>query len=171
MERIFRKGSIGAILDELELAIKDLKKTIKNVSDEDLKKIVDPDTKDANCRSIQAVLSHVVICGYYGVIRIMRNKYLSKNSAENPEEKFPFPELVKLNKISEYNRALDEMFTFTEKSLINLKEREMRTLNPDKMIKTGWGWYDYEQLLEGGIVHISRHRRQIQKFLIKLGKK
>ena len=168
MKQNFRKGSIGAILDEYENAIADLKKTVKKISDKDLIKIVDTETRDTNCKSVQRVLSHVIICGYYSVIRILRHKYLSKNPAENIEQKFPFPELVYFNKISEYNKALDAMFAVTEKAIVNLKEKEMRTLDPDRMIKTGWGWYDYEQLLEGCIVHVMRHRRQIQKFLIKL---
>jgi hypothetical protein len=123
MDQTFRKGAKGAILDEYEIAIADLKKTIRKISDADLVKVVDPKTRDTNCRTIQGVLSHVVICGYYTAIRIMRHKYPS----ENPDEKFPFPKLVKLNKISEYNKALDEMFVFTEKCVMNLKEKDENT--------------------------------------------
>ena len=37
------------------------------------------------------------------------------------------------------------------------------------IIKTEWGQeYDFEQLLEHAIVHILRHRRQIERFLIKI---
>ncbi len=160
MQQKMRIGTVGAILDEYALVINDLKKTIKKISSEDLKKIVDPNTRDTNCRTIQGILSHVVICGYYYVIRILKNKY--------PNKEFVFPKMVLLDKISDYNKALDEMYEFTEKNIINLKEREMRTVNPGKMIKTGWGWYDYEQILEHGIVHISRHRRQIKKFMMML---
>ncbi len=162
MGQKIRKGTVGALLDEYALVLKDFKKTIRKISDEDLTKIVDPNTRDTNCRTMQGILSHVVICGYYYVIRIMKNKYSAK------EKEFVIPKMVLLNKISEYNKALDEMYAFTEDKIINLKESEMRTVNPNKMIKTGWGWYDYEQILEHGIVHISRHRRQIQRLLIKL---
>lgn len=110
-----RTGARGALLDEYEAALKDLKKTVKKISDEDLTKILDRKTKDENCRTIQNILSHVIICGYYNVIRILRHK----SSSKNIEEKFPFPQLVKLNKISEYNKAIDEMFAFTEKSILN----------------------------------------------------
>jgi hypothetical protein len=164
MNCIFRKGAKGAILDEYEIAIAYLKKTIRKISNKDLIKIVDPKTRDTNCRTIQGILSHVVICGYYTAIRILRHKF----PYENPDEKFPYPKLVKLNRISEYNKALDEMFAFTEKAVMNLKESEMRTLDPDKMIKKSWGWYDYEQLLETSIMHVYRHRRQIKKLLLNL---
>lgn len=160
MDEKIRIGTVGALLDEYEIVLNDLKKTIKKISNEDLKKIVDSDTRDTNCRTIQRILSHVVICGYYYVIRILKNKY--------PDKEFVFPKMVLLDKVSDYNKALDEMYEFTEKNIINLKEREMRTVNPDKMIKTGWGWYDYEQILEHGIVHISRHRRQIRKLMSNL---
>ena len=41
-----------------------------------------------------------------------------------------------------------------------------------KKILTSWGQlYDIEQLFEHAIVHILRHRRQIERFLIKLRKK
>jgi len=160
MNETFRKGSIGAILDEYEIAIADLKKTIRKISDDDLKKIVEPQARDRNCRSIQGILSHVVICGYFYAIRILRHKYTDKE--------FSFPELVYLNKISEYNKALDEMFKFNEEALSKIKEREMLQPDASKHIKTGWGSYDYEQIMEHAIVHIYRHRRQIKKFLIKL---
>lgn len=160
MNQKIKSGTVGAILDEYALVLKDLKKVIKKISDKDLTKIVDTKTRDTNCRTLQGILSHVVICGYYYVIRIQKNKY--------PDTKIQFPKMVFLNKISEYNKALDEMYAYTVENISNLKESEMRTINPDKMIKTGWGWYDYEQILEHGIVHISRHRRQIQKLMLKI---
>ena len=160
MPQTFRKGSIGAILDEYEIALEDFKKTIKKISNADLVKVVDPKTRDTNCRTIQGVLSHVVICGYFYPLRILQHKF--------PDKKFTFPKIVYLNKISEYNKALDEMFKFNVEALSKIKEREMLQADADKHIKTNWGSYDYEQIMEHAIVHIYRHRRQIKQFLLKL---
>lgn len=160
MNQTFRKGSIGAILDEYEIAIADLKKTIKKISDADLVKIVDRKTRDRNCRTIQGVLSHVVICGYFYPIRILKHKF--------PDKDFSFPKIVYLNKISEYNKALDEMFKFNVEALSKINEKEMLQPDPTKQIQTGWGSYDYEQIMEHAIVHIYRHRRQIRKFMLML---
>jgi uncharacterized damage-inducible protein DinB len=51
---------------------------------------------------------------------------------------------------------------FEEKRQIT--DEEMETI----FFKTRWGVnYNIDQLLEHAIVHILRHRRQIQKFLLK----
>ncbi|MBS1491981.1 MAG: DinB family protein [Bacteroidetes bacterium] len=160
MQQNFRKGSIGAILDEYEIALADLKKTIRKISDADLIKIVDSKTRNPACKSIQTILSHVVICGYFYPTRILQHKF--------PDKKFDLPEIVYLNKVSEYIKALDEMFKFNVEALSKIKEREMLQADADKHIKTNWGSYDYEQIMEHAIVHIYRHRRQIRQFLLKL---
>ena len=54
------KGAIGALLDEYERSIIELKKVITSISKEELIEIVDKETKDEDCRSIQRILSHVV---------------------------------------------------------------------------------------------------------------
>ncbi len=42
----------------------------------------------------------------------------------------------------------------------------------DKKIKVRWGQkYDVEQLFEHAIVHVLRHRRQIERYIIKLGER
>ena len=56
-------SAIGAILDEYERAIEDIKQEIAGVSETWLVYIVDPNTKDDCCRSIQTVLTHVVGAG------------------------------------------------------------------------------------------------------------
>lgn len=45
-------GALGALLDEYARAISGLFSVIKNITSEELGAIVDPDTKDENCRSI-----------------------------------------------------------------------------------------------------------------------
>ena len=55
-------GAIGAILDEYEKSVEELKEVICTITQEDLVQIVDQATKDEDCRSIQTILSHVVSC-------------------------------------------------------------------------------------------------------------
>ena len=52
------------MLDEYERAIAELKLVITDITDDDLVKIVDPDTASARFRSIQTILTHVVSAGY-----------------------------------------------------------------------------------------------------------
>ena len=64
MEKKFRKGAIGALMDEYERAAFELKSILQKISEEDFTRIADRETKDEDCRSIQTVMSHVVIAGY-----------------------------------------------------------------------------------------------------------
>lgn len=160
MQQTFRKGSIGAILDEYEVALADLKKTIRKISDTDLVKIVDAKTRNPNCKSVQTILTHIVKCGYFYPILILRNKF--------PGKEFALPTISHLKSIKEYNNALDEMFFYNEQSLGKLKESDMWNYAKGRM-DSGWGQiFDYDQIMEHAIMHIYRHRRQIQKFIIKL---
>jgi len=59
----------------------------------------------------------------------------------------------------EYNKKL-----FEDYPDINIEEHDNQ-----KKVLVKWGQlYDVEQLFEHAIVHILRHRRQIERFLIKL---
>ena len=71
--------------------------------------------------------------------------------------------------IREYQDDLTDMFKFTENIFGEFKDEELEQFDNALKIKTGWGqFYDVEQLTEHAIVHILRHRRQIEKFKIKL---
>ena len=64
MQKIYRKGAVGALLDEYERAIADLKNVIENIPDDALTIIIDKDTSDENCHSFQTILAHVVHSGF-----------------------------------------------------------------------------------------------------------
>ena len=152
-------GAIGALLDDYERSIKELKSVIQNITTNDLIYIVDPDTEDEDCKSIQTVLSHVVRSGYSYVIAI--RKWLGEEIAYKNREL--------LNSISEYNTALDMMFAYNEKLFEDYPEIKLEEYNTNNKINVRWGQqYDVEQLLEHAIVHVLRHRRQIERFIIKL---
>ena len=67
-------GAIGAILDEYEKAINELKLTIKDLSSMELIVYVDYLTKDEDCKTIQKVLNHVITSGYSYVKQIRKSK-------------------------------------------------------------------------------------------------
>ena len=52
-------GAVGALLDEYERSVGELKGVIRHISTNQMVVIVDKQTKDPNCRSIQTILSHV----------------------------------------------------------------------------------------------------------------
>lgn len=156
MNKKARKGTIGALLDEYQNVIDDLKKNTADINDNDLVKIMDKETGNKDCVSVQSVLTHIIMCGRYYITMID----IHRGNADSI-----WPVRKKLKTIEEYNIALDEMMNQTNKFFDNISESEMAEFDSSKKILTFWGQlYDIEQLMEHAIVHVSRHRRQIQKF-------
>ena len=64
MTKIYRKGAVGALMDEYERAAAELSELVNRVSDDEFEIIRDQRTQDEACRSIQTVVNHVVRAGY-----------------------------------------------------------------------------------------------------------
>lgn len=159
MAKKYRHGAIGALLDEYERAIADLKNVMLDIPDTALTVIVDPHTQDDNCRSLQTILSHVVHSGY-GYATSVHN--LKGHDKVRPARSFHLT-------IAEYLDDLDGVFNFTEKVLEAFNDDDLEEFDNALKIKPGWGQlYDIEQMMEHAIVHILRHRRQIEKFKVQL---
>lgn len=62
--------AIGALLDEYERSIQQLKVLLTDVSDEELITIVDANTNNLDCRSIQSILTHVFAASYNYIVEI-----------------------------------------------------------------------------------------------------
>ncbi|MBT8380012.1 MAG: DinB family protein [Ignavibacteria bacterium] len=154
MRKDFRKGAIGALMDVYERASNELKKLIVQISKSDFDIIVDSNTEDEDCRSVQTILSHVIYSGY-GYADYIRDWFqTSKNSPER-----------RTYSQDEINNELDKMLTYTAETLDGKWELSTTELMKIK-IKSRYGpEYDIEQLLEHAIVHILRHHRQIEKFI------
>ncbi|MCX6150900.1 MAG: hypothetical protein NTX22_10275 [Ignavibacteriales bacterium] len=148
----FREGAIGALMDEYERAAVDLKELVGKKSGEDFKKILDPNTTDEDCRSIQTIIAHVVRSGY-GYANSIRKSFGS--------------EIIKPDyKIDSAADAIDElnkMLLFSAETL----EGKWKMADDEiigTIVTTNWGSrLDIEAMLEHAIVHILRHRRQIEK--------
>ena len=148
-----RSGAIGAILDEYEKALQELKIVIATVTDAELVAVVDPKTDDFNCKSIQNILAHVVRAGYTYIIMI--------NSLKAPIA--PFRDRIYRKTAAEFIQDLDTMFAFNETSLAAFSDAELEEFDDSKKLLSSWDQrYDAEQLLEHAIVHVLRHRRQIE---------
>ncbi|MCB2408789.1 DinB family protein [Hymenobacter lucidus] len=154
MTRTFRTGAIGALLDEYERAIADLRAAIAPIPNAALPRIIDARATDESCRSIQAILTHVVSSGYGYATSI--------HNLKGPARTRPAKAL--LPTIDAYRQALTEVFAFTEQVFQGFSDQDLEQLDPTRKIRTGWGQlYDIEQLMEHAIVHILRHRRQLEK--------
>lgn len=146
-------GAIGALLDEYEKSLDALIAVIKDIANHQLTTIVDDETNDEDCKSIQTILTHIVQSGYTYVVEI--RKWLG--------EDIQYKEKVFHQNVEDYELALKEMFTFNEALFTDYPNLTLCENNAAKKIKVRWGQeYDIEQLFEHAIVHILRHRRQIE---------
>jgi uncharacterized damage-inducible protein DinB len=154
MNQKYRIGALGALMDEYDRAASDLIKIIERVDMEEFQKVYDTITEDEDCRSIQTIMTHVVRSGYGYAVSIRKS---FGSEATRPEIKLSLP----LEAINEFRK----MLSYSEETFDGKWD-----LNYDEIINTtvisNWGKkYDIESMLEHAIVHVLRHRRQIQKFL------
>lgn len=157
MKKYRDNGAIGALLDEYEKAVTELQDLLETVTETELMTVVDPTTKDPDCQSIQTILTHVVRAGYAYAI------YVRKAQGETLD----FRERMPLQSIEAYQKALQLMFQYNEFLFKEYPDVVLETFEQKDKMHTSWGQYfDVEQLFEHAIVHILRHRRQIERFLI-----
>lgn len=158
--KIYRtNGAVGALLDEYEKALHELLDVISTISQHQLTTIVDAATDDPDCRSIQTILTHVVRSGY-GYAIVIR-KWLG--------EDLEYRQSQLLDSAEAYKNALSEMFQYNVKLFDDYPNIVLEEMDNSKKINVRWGQqYDVEQLMEHAIVHVLRHRRQIERFLLKL---
>jgi hypothetical protein len=151
---MYRQGAVGALLDLYEQVISDLKKAIEDIPDEALTVIIDPQTTNEDCRSVQTILSHVVYAGF-GYATSIQNLV---------EDKVSRPGKTYHRTTREYSEDLTNVFSYTEAIFKEIKDNDLEQLDNSLKIKTRWGQlYDIEQMTEHAIVHILRHKRQIDK--------
>lgn len=152
--KTYRKGPVGALMDEYERAAGELVALIEGISDEEYELVRDAEAAEDDFRSIQTVLTHVVSAGY-GHAGMMRTAW-GIERMRRWRELFPR---------AEARSRVAEMLAYTSATLDgkwDLSEEDAEAIQ----IRSGWGTvYDLEQFLEHMIVHVLRHRRQIERFL------
>ena len=152
--KTYRTGAVGAMMDEYERATAELIRVLESISDEDYEKIRDLETKDEDCRSIQTIMRHVIRAGY-GYAGYMRDVW---GKARTAPDSVP----VARKEAPGQLRAMLGYMVETLEGKWDMPEAEGVAMR----IQSRWGVvYDFEQLFEHGIVHVLRHRRQIERFL------
>lgn len=150
-------GTIKALLDEYRKAINELIVVIKPLSAKEIITIRDDKTANENCRSVQTILTHIVYAGY-GYTNFIET-HLGTKKARRPKKLF--------EKAGEYIEELNGMFDDCQNFFIENPGIELEEYDPSKKILTHWGQvYDIDQMMEHAIVHVLKHRRQIQRFLL-----
>jgi uncharacterized damage-inducible protein DinB len=158
MVKTFREGILGALMDEYERAADELKVIINTTEQQDFVSKVDHETKDPDCVSIQTIMNHVVRSGY-GYANYVKEQF-GEPYAERKDR-------YEVDTTKSTCMELEQMLNYTDATLKNKLHLTFEELAKHKF-KSRWEQdYDIEQLLEHAIVHILRHRRQIEKFLIK----
>lgn len=149
------EGAIKALLAEYEKSINEIIDLIENIKPNQLMEIVDPDTVDEDCKSIQTILTHVVQSGYAYFIEM--RKWMG--------EEIAYKDKVFFDNSVDYIHALIAMFKYSESLFIDYPDIPLFSFRKEKKMKVFWGQrYDVEQLFEHAIVHNLRHRRQLERF-------
>ncbi len=150
----YRTGPLGSLMDEYERALQELQELLRSLSKEDYSRISNPHSPDPDCLSVQTIIWHVIAAGY-GYAFYIRKAMGSEGIR---------PEIPLLSQLDAINK-LGEVFEYslqTFEGRWNMGEEEMYTTT----IKTGWSEYNIDSMLEHAIVHILRHRRQIEKLVL-----
>lgn len=149
-----RQGPVAALMDEYERATQELRRVIQWTSDADYLRPRDPAAADASCRSIQTVMTHVVSAGY-GYAGMLRAAW------DLPPHAHDRRDVTRVEALARMGAMLEHM-TATLEGHWGLSEAESNALQ----MRARWGvTYDFEQLFEHAIVHVLRHRRQIEAWL------
>lgn len=152
------KRAVNALLGEYQNVIIALQRVIADISYANLTTVINPGS-DPNCESIQTTLSHVVSSGYSYAGYIRKLKRIDDNR----------PGKILRLSIAEYTDDLNNLIAYTQATFENIHDNELEEFEEDKKIRTSWGQtYDIEQMMEHAVVHVLRHRRQIEKFIKKL---
>lgn len=152
--KTYRQGPVGALMDEYERAASELLAILNGITDEEYERVRDTKTQDDDCRSIQTIMRHVIRAGY-GYMNYMRTHW-------GREPVIRWDETVTRSQaITEFRKALDYAVETLEPKW-GMSEDEAVAMK----MTVRWGpTYDFEQLFEHAIVHVMRHRRQVERFL------
>jgi uncharacterized damage-inducible protein DinB len=145
---------VGALLDEHKRAAGELTRRLAGIDDDGFRLIRDATTKDEDCRSIQTIIAHVLRSGYSYADAIRKVTGLASSS--------PKPRTYELAEVgAEMGRMLAYMAETLEGKWL-LTDDEIVAF---RMVSRDGVPYNLEQRLEHAIVHLLRHRRQIDRFL------
>lgn len=149
-------GAIAALMEEYKKAVDELIAVIEPISQQQLLRIIEPESSNPDCISIQTILTHVTASMFSYAVYIENSIGLKTFRPERLQFDHITPYITRLREALKYNTDF-----FTRNPDITMEE-----FDQSKKINTRWGQqYDVEQMLEHAIVHILRHRRQIKNAL------
>jgi uncharacterized damage-inducible protein DinB len=149
----YRQGILGALMDEYERAAADLAQVLSTIDSGRYEQVIDEKGSEYD-RSIQAIMKHVVSSGY-GYANYLRKLWsIPVTSPQVPLESLAGA-IASVHKILAYtSETLEGRWSLSEEETDNTT------------FVVSWGvTYNIEQILEHAIVHILRHRRQLEKIL------
>ena len=155
------QGGLGAILDVYKKASEDFISVLGNVSSDDFVKIVDAKTSDEDCRSIQTITRHVIRSGYGYANYILNalNIFVDTTDANK----------MKIETSEDASNEIRKMLKFNIHNLYEVNREKVEANMFSIKFTTRWKEeFNFEQILEHAIVHVLRHRRQVEKFISSL---
>jgi uncharacterized damage-inducible protein DinB len=156
MSKSYRSGGVGAMMDEYERAASDLVRIVSGLSDAEFERERDTRTTDPHCRSVQTITNHVIGSGY-SYADYIRGAFSVQSGRPS------LPVVARTQSLDQ----IKHMLAYTVETLEGRWEYSDEQVSAVR-INSRWGvQYDMEQMLEHAIVHILRHRRQIERFLEK----
>ncbi len=145
--------AIISLLAEYKKAIDDLVMVIKPLTKERLIQAIYPETTNPDCKSIQSILTHIVASIFSYSVYIENHIGLQTIR----------PEYSILENAQAYTDQLYAGYAYCELIFIQNPGIQLEESENSKKINANWGQqYDIDQMMEHSIVHILRHRRQIE---------
>ena len=149
-----KNGMLLALMEEYKRATIKLKQVLGEIPQDLFEKITDRDTKDLDCKSIQSITVHIIQSGYtysnYINTLSKREWYEYDAHIETPRKGI---------------EEIDIMLDFAEKSFEGIWDKTNEEIEK-WTFETSWNLiYNFEQLMEHAIVHVLRHRRQIENVI------
>jgi hypothetical protein len=145
----YDKGPLGALMDEYERAMEEFIPVIANLDPSIYEVVLNPNSKDPVAP--KGIAFHTLFAGY-SYANAIRTKFGMETTS--PEKFYP--------KQAEFPLVIRAMFEYTEASLDghwSMTDDDLTATN----IPVRWSdHHDLEAVLEHAIVHILRHRRQIE---------
>jgi uncharacterized damage-inducible protein DinB len=143
-----------AFIEEYKKAAKEYCTVLDKFSQANFEKKIGFHTKGPDCTSIKSITYHVLQAGYGYVGHV---NSMSNVECYEYDRKIESPQVG----ITELNK----MLRFTETSFSAIWDKTNTELETWRF-KTRWKeTYSFEQLMEHAIVHILRHRRQIENMI------
>jgi uncharacterized damage-inducible protein DinB len=152
MTKTLRTGGLGALLDEYERAATELTNLLRTI--DETRYVADYPQEAEHLHSVQKIMRHVTRAayGYANNIRVAFNLPVVALPTHLEDKN---GSIVSLEKVVNYTAAaLEDRCGMSDDAIEKVT------------MPTPWGTtYTLEQMLEHAIVHILRHRRQIERLL------